>query len=190
MTVQDNVITTIDGDGVMLNGSGAIVTGNVISGSRYGVIVNAPTATVTSNVFESNVTGILVINNHAGPASSAVIEANYVVNSNYGISTEGVDVTVNRNVLASNVEVGVFVMSSNATVITSNNFTANGAGGARCGVKAYTDTPVNAEKNYWASAQGPGAGNADTTCKITLGAPVDSTPFLTKAVVITNTTGR
>ena len=56
---------------------------------------------------------------------------------------------------------------------------------------AYVDRPVNAEKNYWGSAQGPGAGNADTTCKVTsVNAPVDATPFLTKAVVITSLTGR
>ena len=192
VTVQDNVITAAEGSAVGLYGSGAIVTGNVVSGTQYGVIVNAPTASVTSNVFESNATGIFVINNHSGPASSAVIEANYIVgNAKYGVSTQNVPVTVTRNVLASNGEAGVLVSTAGATLITSNNFTANGVGGNRCGVTTFADAPVNAEKNYWGSAQGPGTGNADTTCKVsTINAPVDATPFLTKAVVITNTTGR
>ena len=78
-------------------------------------------------------------------------------------------------------------------MLTSNNFANNGVhadptAGPNCAVVNFTADSVNAERNFWGAASGPGPDPADRACN-TVG-PVDTAPFLTRAVTITNQAGR
>jgi nitrous oxidase accessory protein NosD len=189
VTVQDNRVFAAD-VGVIASGpSGLAVVGNVISDATIGLVVEGGAGhAFTDNVIEGNGTGIRLLSTF-----DVLISGNHLVNNvTHGVDVQSDLTTITRNVLSGTGESGVVVRSSSdLTVLASNNFLNNGGGpgGGNCGLKVQTSSDVNAERNYWGGAQGPGADPGDAVCN-TGGAAVDTVPFLTKAVGITTQTGR
>ena len=74
-------------------------------------------------------------------------------------------------------------------MITQNNFSDNAlAFVPQCAVQGLGTHPVNAERNFWGSAQGPGFTRGSVAC--TESGPIDTEPFLTRPVTVTNQAGR
>jgi len=187
VTVQDNRIFA-SGTGVRVEfaASGAVLVGNIISGTSVAVYLGGGGAALTDNVIEGNGVGIDVA---TGP--SAVIRTNHIINNTVlGIRVQSDGTSISNNVVNGNGVVGILVASGAGTVVTSNNFIDNGddPGHSNCGLWNQSLATVNAERNFWGSAQGPGTDPADAIC--VTGGAVDTTPFLTKAVLITTQTGR
>jgi hypothetical protein len=195
VTVQDNRITGGDeGISVRIGANAASIVGNVVTDVKQtGAAILGDGAVISGNVFEHIGTAILVM------GSATVIADNHVVNSlGTGIAVFGHDTTIRRNLLAGNYGPAVWVVGGGGgasvagTVVTSNNFAHNGTFvertlGGNCGVISQVSV-VNAERNFWGSAQGPGADPADRACSP--GALIDTAPFLTRPVAITSRTGR
>jgi hypothetical protein len=182
VTVQDNRILAAAA-GVKSEGGGhTTIVNNVISGADVGVAVLASAAVVSGNVLESNGTAIVV----GGAGAQTELEGNSIVNSaSIGILA-AVTTTVSRNLLAGNGTGGIVVLVPGS--ITSNNFIGNGVTDAtRCGIVTVAAIAVNAERNYWGSAQGPDADPGDRVCGVGI---VDTAPFLTRAVGIPVTAGK
>lgn len=193
VVVQGNVVT--GGDlGILAQrpASRVTVVGNVVTNTGFGCEILTDAATVSANVLESNQIAILVDSTSFVPLDlNPVIADNHIVNNVTGISVFSNNATVRHNVLTGNVGVGA-TLAGSGNVVTSNNFTHNGIqgdtfGGSNCGVIAYAGS-VNAEKNFWGAAQGPGVGAADRAC--TYVGTIDAVPFLTRPLVISNQTGR
>jgi hypothetical protein len=182
VTIQDNrILATTFGVQSDVVGNTTIMN-NVISGAQAGVSVIAPGAVIRGNVLESNDTAIVV----GSAGAQTEIDGNYIVNSaSIGILA-GAAATVSRNLLSGNGTGGILVLVSG--VITSNNFMGNGVTDAsNCGIVTVAPIAVNAERNYWGRAQGPGVDPGDRVCGV---GTVDTAPFLTKAVVIAIAAGK
>jgi parallel beta-helix repeat protein len=173
----ENVITCPQGTGRETLGIEVVVSGVAVSG----------------NVIRSCTDGITVDGN------DTVISDNHVVDNVRGIVVSaGANTTIRRNVLAGHEQAAVYVgtfgtSDPTAVTLTSNNFADNGVfpdptAGPNCAVVNFTPDLVNAERNFWGAASGPGPDPADRSCP-TAGL-IDTAPYLTRAVTITNQAGR
>ena len=164
VSIVDNVVTDTTDYGVIVLGDDAVVMRNVVeSNQRIGMYVEAVGAVIADNHIVNNVTGLHLF-------------------------AQGTT-TIRHNVLTGNIDTAVSISWSGTApagvVVTSNNFADNGElDGSHCGIRA-SGFVVNAERNYWGGAQGPGAGAADHLC-----GTIDAVPFLTRPVVISSQTGR
>lgn len=89
---------------------------------------------------------------------------------------------VSKNALVGNRGPGLELTGSPAPTITKNSIFGNGTDGAtNCGIDNGTGATVDAPKNFWGAATGPGADPADATCGANA---VTTAPVATKEIKV------
>ena len=153
--VQENIIADagmgLFGSGIVLTGAanGVTVRSNTVSNSDFtALFIDGGAHTVTGNVFETSANGVFI-------STAGNTFTNNFINGN-GLS--GVD------------DGRGGVNTHNFNSITGNGFGVIASGGA--------GTSVNAQKNWWGNAGGPGVGGANTNVLAGGGETIDASSFL------------
>jgi len=168
--------------GVVLNGVGHLVIGNLVTGSKdYGFWVKGSAHQLTGNVLEGNRTGLRV-----DGTGSEFTENIVIANQSRGFEITAGPHLITRNVIVANHGVGIVAVAPAISVQRNNiygNAAAAGAAGGEinCGLVNVSGGIVDATENFWGVASGPGSDPADTVCNVppstTVIDPVATKPF-------------
>ena len=201
--VQGNLATQNVDVGFRVSSPDAVLVGNTAVGNPLsGIFVSSgPGATLIGNRSFGSQTGFLVLENDSTLTGNVASG-----NSDNGFHLAGSGHQFERNVANGNGEAGLFVQNAaSAESIVANAFVGNGGPGlwligpaseisrnnifgndpsGNCGVLNQTDLAVQATKNFWGEASGPGAQPADDVCNLgastTSVGPVAKKPFKVK----------
>ena len=144
------VSASTNGDGIVLLGAGALVSGNVVFQNNIGIFVNASNVKVTSNVARENGSGIQIFTGIAG----ASVQTNQSENNTMdGIDDEGAGALITGNITNGNTNGDGIRSSSDATsIVGTNTANYNGAYGIQ-GSPGGKDSGGNLAKLNGAGAQ-------------------------------------
>jgi parallel beta-helix repeat protein len=181
----------------ILSSINVTVAGNIATGGANGFFVDGG----SNNVVQRNV----AIGNTVGfevRGSNQIIRLNHATENEVGFALYASNSRFSQNIASSNGDTGIVITETAATsvltgnTVTGNMFTgirANFGGAARitgnniygnlmCGIFNLSKTTIDARRNYWGAASGPGPNPADNVCNdegvdITLTTPFATTSF-------------
>jgi len=165
--------------GIVLDGVGHLVIGNLVTGSKdQGFLVKGSAHQLTGNVVEGNRNGLRV-----DGTASEFTENIVVANNLRGFEINAGPHLITRNTIVANVGAGINT-SAPAISVQRNNIYGNATGpndGTNCGLANVSGGLVDATDNFWGAASGPGSDPADTFCNVppstTVVDPVATKPF-------------
>ena len=140
-------------DAFKIQGFGHTITGNKASNNaRGGFGISGDEHTVTGNFASGNLQGFDVI-------SSGRFTRNAIIGNNLdGLILSGPgELEINHNDILGNQQIGIRINSLFGGIITKNNIFGN----ASFGLQNTSMGVVNAPRNFWGAASGPGPDPAD-----------------------------
>jgi len=167
-------------DAYEISGSDHTIAGNVATGNtRSGFGISGTGHTFINNVASNNLVDGFFLTFVDGRVRGNVAMGNI----GNGMSIDGnilEDVKFTRNTIVDNQSGGVGIRQFSATVtFTMNNIYGN-APGTNCGLENVSGKLVDATKNYWGAASGPGPDPADDACFDGAQNFIITVPFATK----------
>jgi hypothetical protein len=183
--IEDNRLMR-NGAGLSTQGArGAVVSGNVIADNTFlGASLGGVRQTFTGNVVARTIFGVGV------PAGDHTVSDNVVIENMFGIGVSPGAHAIRRNTVTGQLEEGIGIASAASgayasLVLTGNNLFDNGLGSSNCAVVSTHVDVIDAERNYWGRATGPGPDPGDDAC-----GDFDAVPFATRPIPIANSAGR
>ena len=216
--IEDNVFIGNSNLGIVMEGDGHTVTGNVVSSGNTAFAGTGGTGlTFTNNLALGNIStgfdlrgpGLTVMGNVASnnggngiavqfSSSDTRVVGNIATgNGNVGFALLRVfsftgAAVAQRNVATGNLEGGFYI--EGVDVLNSNIFgngvVPNQIGGPNCGLINASAAPAVATHNFWGAATGPGADPADNACPRTKSGTITTTPFAIQAFTIPGGAGQ
>jgi hypothetical protein len=155
------------GIGIVIEGDSAVIKDNVVRDWGQGVWAAGPGYTLTGNAIVRNLGRGLIVSaggDHGTVSGNAIIGHTFV---GVWVLNEVNGVTLTRNAIHGNSECGVRIgqldpsPGPQGVVVTQNNIYGNGDL-ANCGLEHLGQAaPVQASRNFWGAATGPGDDPAD-----------------------------
>jgi hypothetical protein len=161
-----------NGRGIWIEGDSAVIKDNDIRDWGQGVWAAGPGYTITGNAIVRNFGyGVLV----SAGGEDGTVSGNAIIGNTFvgvWVLDQVNGVTLTRNAIHGNNLCGVRIGESNqfpdpqGVVVTQNNIYGNGAAQLNCGLEhippsAGQVSPVQASRNFWGAASGPGDDPAD-----------------------------
>ena len=190
-TITSNIATANGGSGFIILGStGVQITGNLATGNGLtGVGGQGFDVSGNNHVLSGNVSTANNGNGFTLTVFSSTTVTGNVASANVfrGFSLNDGPYLFKGNSAIGNLGSGIATFGGATGVVTKNNAFGNNAvvefGLTNCGIRNFSGA-LDASKNFWGAATGPGPDPADDACASGGGTTITTAPFATKEIKV------